>query len=86
MQIIDEIGTDIKLHSNRHLQKNEYHSAKDHIIRYKVHAILYASYNTVVRLLRLEGTITVAYLSVFFYVPTLQIFMPIFLKATHSIH
>jgi hypothetical protein len=50
MHIKDEIGTDIKRHSNRHLQKNEYLSAEDHIIRYKVQAVLRATYNTVVRL------------------------------------
>ncbi len=47
MHIIDnELGTDImiKRHSNRHMQKNEYHSAEDHIIRYKVQAILRATY------------------------------------------
>ncbi len=59
MHIIDnELGTDImiKRHSNRHMQKNEYHSADDHIFRYKVQAILRATYNTGVRL---EDTITV---------------------------
>ncbi len=51
----NEIGTDIKRQSNRHLPKNEYHAAQDHIIRYKVQAILRATYNTVVKL-ELEGT------------------------------